>query len=103
MVSRRGDPGDGLSSGPRHRRVAAPVAELLLRYVPTAFVVRVRDDGRGLDAAPLAAGGVPGHWGLQGMRERARQLGGELTIDSDDRGTTVTLRVQGSLAYRRPG
>src|SRR3712207_2898815 len=41
--------------------------------------VRVRDDGRGFDAA-----GVPpeGHWGLTGMRERAASIGARLEIQS---------------------
>ena len=41
----------------------------------------VRDDGEGFDAA-TAPGIAEGHFGLQGIRERLRLLGGELTVES---------------------
>jgi hypothetical protein len=33
--------------------------------------LRVRDDGKGIDRAVLAAQGIEGHYGLRGMPERA--------------------------------
>ncbi len=59
---------------------------------PTA-TLEIEDDGHGFgDVDPL--GPVePGHIGLASMRERAEMLGGELTIDSDGRGTCVRVRV----------
>jgi len=59
---------------------------------PTA-TLEIEDDGHGFgDVDPL--GPVePGHIGLASMRERAEMLGGELTIDSDSRGTCVRVRV----------
>jgi two-component system, NarL family, sensor histidine kinase UhpB len=49
----------------------------------------VRDDGRGFDAT-LPPSGL----GLNGMAERARLVGGELSVySSAGRGTTVTLHV----------
>ncbi|WP_217915237.1 sensor histidine kinase [Miltoncostaea marina] len=53
----------------------------------------VTDDGRG--PGELAAEPVPGrHQGVRNMRERARRLGGRLTIDpAPGRGTRVTLAV----------
>src|SRR5256885_1117328 len=49
----------------------------------------VRDDGRGFDAT-LPPSGL----GLEGMAERARLVGGELSVySSAGRGTTVTLHV----------
>ena len=41
----------------------------------------VRDDGDGFDTA-TAPGIAEGHFGLQGIRERLRLLGGELTVES---------------------
>ena len=36
----------------------------------------------------------PGHWGVQGMRERAQQVGGRLEIKSQrDHGTTIQLHI----------
>jgi ligand-binding sensor domain-containing protein/signal transduction histidine kinase len=53
----------------------------------------VRDDGRGFD--PRAAGnGGAGHFGLIGMRERAEQIGGTLSILSGNgSGTEIVVDV----------
>jgi signal transduction histidine kinase len=49
--------------------------------------VQVSDLGKGISArSPLTSSGV----GINGMRERLRQLGGVLTIHSNGRGTLVT-------------
>lgn len=54
--------------------------------------IDVRDDGVGFDPAAIAT--EPGHYGLVGMRERARLAGGTLTIDSaPGAGTRLTLRL----------
>jgi signal transduction histidine kinase len=54
-------------------------------------VLTVEDDGRGFgDVDPLGAS-EPGHIGLASMRERAEMLGGELAIESSDRGTFVRV------------
>ena len=51
-------------------------------------VLEVRDDGKGIAAHDAAADG------LMGMRERARRLGGELSVrPAPTRGTTVLLRL----------
>ncbi len=53
------------------------------------LAIEVRDDGCGFDPAAQAA---PGHYGLLGLRERARLAGGVLEIASAPRqGTTVRL------------
>jgi signal transduction histidine kinase len=52
----------------------------------------VSDDGRGFDAAQSAP---EGHYGLQGMRERAEMIGAELEVTSrPDVGTSVRLRAE---------
>jgi len=54
------------------------------------LVLRVRDDGRGFDAAKS----FPGHLGLHSMRERAASVGGVIVISSAPKqGTEVTIRV----------
>lgn len=55
-----------------------------------ALLIEVRDDGRGL--APDWQ--RPGHYGLRGMRERARALGGEFEVENLDGGG---VRVQARL------
>ena len=65
--------------------------------------VRVSDDGKGIDAEILARGGLAGHWGMPGMRERAQRLGAKLRVRSGPRaGTDVELEIPASLAYRDP-
>lgn len=60
----------------------------LVRVEIDADVVRleVRDDGRGFDAAATPAG-----VGLASMRERAAEVGGDVTVDSDEGGTRVVM------------
>jgi two-component system CheB/CheR fusion protein len=54
----------------------------------------VEDDGGGFDSEAMLAAGYKGRIGIQGMRERAIILGGELTIESSPgAGTTVRVRV----------
>ena len=53
------------------------------------FTVTVRDDGCGFDPAVKSAG-----WGLNSMKERAQEMGGEATLNSRlGKGTTVILTV----------
>ena len=56
--------------------------------------ITVSDDGKGIDAALLRAGGRDGHWGMDGMRERARRIGARLRWRSrPGKGTEVRLFV----------
>jgi nitrate/nitrite-specific signal transduction histidine kinase len=49
------------------------------------------------------AAGREGHWGLQGMRERAQQIGAHLDIWSQaGAGTEIELRIPGAIAYTAP-
>jgi signal transduction histidine kinase len=64
------------------------------------LVLRVADNGVGIDPG-LAAHGKPGHFGLQGMRERAVRIQGRLTITgSAGLGTAMELVVPGGVAFR---
>lgn len=53
--------------------------------------IQIRDDGQGFDTD----GRIPnGHYGLLGLRERARLAGGELTIHSrQGEGTTLSMSI----------
>jgi signal transduction histidine kinase len=73
-------------------------AELI--YAERLFRLRIRDDGRGIEPA-LVEDGRPGHYGLPGMRERARQIGAEFTVWSRaGSGTEIEVTVPGAIAYR---
>jgi signal transduction histidine kinase/ligand-binding sensor domain-containing protein len=62
--------------------------------------LRFRDDGKGIDPSVVERGGRSGHWGLPGIRERAKQIGAELTVWSElGAGTEVELSIPGSVAY----
>jgi signal transduction histidine kinase len=74
-----------------------------IRYEERLFRLQVRDDGKGIDPKILTAGGRTGHWGLTGMRERAKQIGGHLHIWSQPgAGTEVELTIPGAIAYETP-
>jgi signal transduction histidine kinase/ligand-binding sensor domain-containing protein len=65
------------------------------------LVLRVSDDGRGIEPLVLSQG-KEGHFGLQGMRERVKRIGGEFAIVSSPKsGTEVTIIVPGRVAFRR--
>jgi len=54
------------------------------------LLMTIADDGCGFDPSTVAAG----HFGLLGMRERARLIGGEVDLSSrPGAGTTVTARL----------
>src|SRR5262249_30898570 len=76
------------------RHAGAQQIEVELRYDPRELRLRVRDDGRGIESAVLSAGGREGHFGMQGMRERAKGIGGRLTVwSAAGSGTEVELSV----------
>lgn len=73
---------------------------IALDYGAQCLVLQVTDDGKGIDAAVLAAGGRAGHWGLPGVRERAGSLPARLTLDSAPaRGTMVLMEIDADVAY----
>jgi signal transduction histidine kinase len=88
---------EGLRNAFKHARARRIEAEIT--YGGRIFRLRIRDDGDGIPAEILESG-RSGHYGLRGMRERARQSGGTLEIWSRaGTGTEIELRVPGSIAY----
>src|SRR5262249_48425994 len=80
-------------SGGRH-------VEMEITYDHRQFRLRGRDDGRGIDPEVLGKGGRSGHWGLQGMRERAQRIGAHLDLWSrPGAGTEVELTIPAATAY----
>ncbi|MCA9939197.1 MAG: GAF domain-containing sensor histidine kinase [Anaerolineales bacterium] len=70
------------------RHAQATQADVELTITPAQVTLAVQDDGRGFDPEQVEAG----RFGLQGLHERARLLGGRLTIASKP-GAGTRLRV----------
>lgn len=65
---------------------------ILLSLSPGHAELVIEDDGRGFDVS-TAPGQHDGHFGLQGMRERTKRLGGQFELTSTP-GHGTTLRVE---------
>ena len=82
------------------RHAQARQIEVEIRYDERQLRLRVRDDGKGVDPKLLREEGRPGHWGLNGMHERAKLVGAHLEVWSKlDSGTEVELSIPASIAY----
>ena len=81
------------------RHAQAEHVEAEITYGERAVRLRIRDDGRGL-ASDILEEGRTGHFGLPGMRERAKQMGATLHIWSSlGAGTEIELTIAGAKAY----
>jgi len=81
------------------RHAQAKQIEVEFRYDERQLRLRVRDDGKGMDATFLAAEGRAGHFGLHGMRERAKLMGGKLTVwTAAQSGTEIELIIPAAYA-----
>jgi PAS domain S-box-containing protein len=82
-----------LHAGARH-------IEARILYDARLLRLRIRDDGKGIAPQVLEQGGRAGHWGLIGIRERAKRMGAQLDFWSEPgAGTEVQLTVPASVAY----
>jgi signal transduction histidine kinase/ligand-binding sensor domain-containing protein len=89
---------EALRNAFRHARAQKIEAEIT--YGDSEFLFHVRDDGIGLAPALADQGSRAGHWGLPGMRERAKSFGGKLEVWSEHgAGTEIELSVPGAIAY----
>jgi signal transduction histidine kinase len=90
--------GEALRNAFYHAR--ARRIEVEIEYDKRQVCVRVRDDGIGIDAAVLSEEGRLGHFGLRGMGERSKSIGGQLDVWSErGAGTEVELTIPASIAY----
>jgi signal transduction histidine kinase/ligand-binding sensor domain-containing protein len=81
---------------------AANHIEAEIIYDEQLIRLRVRDDGKGIPSEVLERGRA-GHYGLAGMRERARSIGAKLKIGSGQGiGTEIEVTVPGPIAYGKP-
>ncbi len=88
---------EALANAFKHARAGNIEAEIA--YGNSELVLRIRDDGVGIDPQILK-GGRPEHWGILGMRERAQKIRARLDIwGGAAAGTEVELRVPAQVAY----
>ena len=84
------------------RHAKAQKIEAEITYGDSEFLLHVRDDGSGIAPQVANRGARAGHWGLPGMRERAKSFGGKLEVWSQHgAGTEIELTVPASIAYGR--
>ncbi|MDP3070476.1 MAG: sensor histidine kinase [Opitutaceae bacterium] len=82
---------EGITNALKHAHPGEITLQLIFR--PRHLTLMIRDDGFGFDPA-TAEGPKDGHFGLQGMRERMKRLGGTIAFESaPGRGTTITVTV----------
>ena len=83
------------------RHSQAKNIELEIEYATRSLRLLVRDDGCGIDPKVLQSG-REGHWGIQGMRERAEKIGAKLRLWSGaPEGTEVELSIPSKLAFEQ--
>jgi signal transduction histidine kinase len=74
-------------SGAQHLRIE-------LKFAARRVRLSVRDDGRGFSDGQTKPSATGGHFGLVGMRERAAQISGKLSVESaPGEGTEISVDV----------
>ena len=79
---------------------SASELEIMLTYAHD-LTLRVSDNGIGMEPAVVTEG-RKWHFGLRGMRERAKRIGSKFTLNSaPNSGTEMTLVVPGNVIFRK--
>ena len=88
---------EGLTNVARHAQATG--ASVNIVAVPTGIEVCIKDDGAGFDP-----GNIPsGHYGLIGLRERVRLVGGQLNIESvSQKGTILKIEIPITPIHYQP-
>jgi len=90
-----------------HRHSGSSTAHVRLSRVPGQMQLEVKDQGRGMssEVQEKFRSGRSSGVGLRGMRERVRQIGGSLRIESNGNGTSVlvALPIGDEAVLRRQG
>lgn len=88
-----------------HRHSKSAKAEVTLKPLPGKVVLQVKDYGKGIPQELLKTFRTRGTGfgvGLTGMRERVRELGGQLEIQSNLSGTQISVTMPLAAATRGP-
>ncbi|SEJ81474.1 Two component regulator propeller [Sphingobium sp. AP50] len=90
---------EALNNAAQHARASDIRADIT--YHADHLSVCICDNGTGIDAHVLQ-NGRDGHFGLKGMADRAKRIGGRLEIQSEHgKGTSIRLEVPARFAFRR--
>lgn len=74
--------------------------KMVLVFGADAFLLRVHDNGVGIDSKVLQDGHAPGRFGLRGMRERAERVHGTLQLSGAlGGGTNLEFRASAAASY----
>lgn len=83
---------EGLRNAFKHSHAKSIL--VVARYAKRGLNISIRDDGIGVSERHLELRQKEGHWGIEGMRERAEKLRGRLRITSQlSEGTVVNLVI----------
>jgi two-component system CheB/CheR fusion protein len=91
-----------------HRHAESPSVDIRFEVTARQAQLEVRDYGKGFDAEVLKrfeASGTGVGIGLGGMRERLRELGGRLQVESDATGTLIraVVPISASVQVKKSG
>jgi signal transduction histidine kinase len=90
--------GEAIRNAFKHARPRVVLVEVT--YEPSGLSLEVIDDGVGIDDHIALGGRAGGHFGLQGMRERVSQIGGDMTIQGRAPiGTRLRVWVPATSAF----
>ena len=79
-----------------HRHSGASAADVLIRQEAGQIVLEIKDNGRGIGPEVLSRFDLTGAGlgvGLSGMRERVRELGGQMKLETDSQGTWLQIAI----------
>lgn len=80
----------------------ASAVSLVIKALPRAVLMEIRDDGRSFDAEHVLDSRRNKRLGLIGMRERVEMVGGTFHVDSaPGRGTTISAKLPFKRARKR--
>jgi len=75
-----------------HRHSESKIAAIRIERHAQSISLEVQDEGKGIPREKMAELNSRGAGvGIRGMRERVLQLGGEIRIQSEGRGTTISI------------
>lgn len=76
------------------KHAQATQAEVCLEQQANHLILRVEDNGKGIDTIKIKEGG--GGIGFKNLYARAHEIGAEVVLDSNSKGTTISLKIQTS-------